>query len=253
MAELKIVSREPGAISFNYEEIKAEITEKAEEYAVAVYSSENIGAAKADRARLNKLKTMLNDERIKREKEFMKPFEEFKSQVADLVKIIEKPIAAIDKQVKAFEKAERLDKKGDCVEIFASITHPDWLDYTQIENPKWYNKTTSLASVKEEIQGILNKIDNELGMIMNFCPNSAIGIENYKRTLDVQKSLEIGKMAAEAQKKEEEKLPLPFAPDEDDEEEYPEWVSFRAYLTTKTAKMLASWMKLNGIKFEKGE
>ena len=49
-------------ILFNYEELRAEITQKTEIYKTLVYTDENIKSAKADKATLNKLKKALNDE-----------------------------------------------------------------------------------------------------------------------------------------------------------------------------------------------
>ena len=246
MAELKIVAREPGAISFNYEELKTEIEAKAKEYECAVYTADTIGDAKADRAKLNKLKTALNEERLKREREFMLPFMEFKSQVADLIQIIDKPIKAIDTQVKDFEAKEKEAKRSQIVSIFGGFPHPDWLAYEQIENQKWYNKSATMSSIEEEIGGAIQKVKSELDMIQNYCPNPSVGIANYKQTLDLKKSLELGRMAAE---EEQPKVTLPA----EAEYEEPEWVSFRAYLTPSMAKALNHFCKLNGIKIEKGE
>lgn len=58
----------PEKISFNYEELKAELTEKVAFYETLVYTDDQVKDAKADRATLNKLKKTLNDERIRREK-----------------------------------------------------------------------------------------------------------------------------------------------------------------------------------------
>ncbi len=254
MAELKVTTVQPGAISFNYEELKAEIVEKAQEYAAAVYTADNIGFAKADRAKLNKLKTVLNEERLKREREFMKPFAEFKEQIADLIKIIDEPIKAIDTQVKAFEENERLDKKGDCIEVFASIPHPEWLDYEQIENPKWYNKTTSLASVKTEITEKVLDIESGLGIIAEASADAIASLECYKRTLNLKEALDEGKKAYELSLKREamKQMAEPKADIQETDEEA-EWVSFRAFLTPTQAKALNGFCKLNGIKLEKGE
>lgn len=247
MAELKIVAQNTSTISFNYEELKGEILAKAQEYECAVYTADTIGDAKADRAKLNKLKTALNEERLKREREFMLPFMEFKSQVADLIQIIDKPIKAIDTQVKEFEAAEKEQKREKCAEIFFAYKNLDssieWLRYEQIENQKWYNKTASLSAIEEEIGGAIQKVKSELDMIANYCPNPAVGIANYKKTLDLKASLELGRMAAA-----EEAVP----PSESEAEEQ-EWISFRALLTPTQAKALNHFCKTNGIKIEKGE
>jgi Amt family ammonium transporter len=51
----------PAPITFNYEELKQEIVSLAEQYRGMVYTDEQIDIAKADKARLNKLKKALND------------------------------------------------------------------------------------------------------------------------------------------------------------------------------------------------
>ena len=251
MAELKIITREPGAISFNFEELKTEIESKTQEYEVAVYSAENIGAAKTDRAKLNKLKTTLNEERLKREREFMEPFMEFKNQVAELIRIIDKPIKAIDTQVKAFEEEEKNAKRTACIDAFNDIDHPDWLKYEQIENPKWYNKTTTMKDVKAEINNKLVVINSDLSIIKQASPDIVTSEEYYKLTLNLADSLSEGRRAVEIATKKEQmaKVTLPEGADEEEAE----WVSFKALLTPTLAKALAGFMKLNGIKFTKGD
>ena len=73
--ELKVNEYQlPEQILFNYEELKAELTEKVQHYETLVYTDDQIKEAKADRATLNKLKKALSDERIRREREYMQPF-----------------------------------------------------------------------------------------------------------------------------------------------------------------------------------
>ena len=84
--ELKISPyKKPEQICFNYEELKKMIIEKASLYESVVYTDEQIKSAKKDRANLNKFKKALNDERIKLENEYMTPFNEFKSQIKELL------------------------------------------------------------------------------------------------------------------------------------------------------------------------
>lgn len=78
--ELKIKEYQlPEAIDFNYQELKQELEEKITVYTNLVYSDDQIKLAKADRANLNKLKKALNDERIRREREYLEPFNTFKN------------------------------------------------------------------------------------------------------------------------------------------------------------------------------
>lgn len=65
----------PEKILFNYEELKRELTEKVSHYETLVYTDDQIKEAKADKAALNKLKKALNDERIRREREYIPALE----------------------------------------------------------------------------------------------------------------------------------------------------------------------------------
>ena len=137
----------------------------------------------------------------------------------------------------------------ECIAIFESLPHPEWLDYKQIENAKWYNKTASLSSVKEEIEAQINKVESEFESLANYSKSPVDAQEYYKRTLKFPDAMAEGQRIFDALQRKEQAVAQPVP----EEEEAHEWVSFRAYLTPTTAKMLAGWMKLNGIKFEKGE
>lgn len=87
--ELKVNEYQlPEQILFNYEELKAELTEKVQHYETLVYTDDQIKEAKADRATLNKLKKALSDERIRREREYMQPFNEFKSRINEILALL---------------------------------------------------------------------------------------------------------------------------------------------------------------------
>jgi len=246
MAEFKISVSKPGEISFNYEELKAEVSAKAAEYASFVYTPATIGDAKADRAKLNKLKTALNDERIRREKEFLQPFAEFKSQVNEIIKILEEPISAIDTQVKEMEANDKRDKRNSCMDVFLATDHPEWLTFEQIENPKWYNKTTSMASIKDEIEAKINHHIEEFNSLANYSASPFEAQEYYKRTLNFHDAMAEGQRVVEIAK-----AKAKLVENTEEDEDAPEWLAFEALVTPRTAKMLAGWCKLNGIKLRK--
>lgn len=108
----------PDMIDFNYEELKTELVQKTEMYKTVVYTDDQLKEAKADRALLNKTKTALNDERIRIQKIYMKPFDEFKAKVDDLIGTINSASAVIDKQIKEFEEKEKREKEKTIQEIF---------------------------------------------------------------------------------------------------------------------------------------
>lgn len=151
----------PEVISFNFEELKTELTDKVHLYETLVYTDEQIKEAKEDRASLNKLKKALNDERIRREKEYMLPFSRFKEQIAELIKIIDKASGAVDTQVKAFEEKQKEERRKNIQEFFDDIEllSFDWLKLEQIFDERWLNASVTMKAVKTELLARIEHIE----------------------------------------------------------------------------------------------
>lgn len=272
----------PSKIEFNYDELKREIAEKVEKYTNLVYTDQDIKQAKADKATLNKVKKALNDERIRREKEYMKPFNEFKSEINEIIQIIDKPIAIIDKQVKEAEEQKKQEKAHAIEQLFEEMAKPEWLTLGVIYNSKWLNATFSMKSVKEEIESRLEQINNDLATLSNLPEFGFEATEVYKSTLDINMAVNEGKRLAEIQKRKEEqerlkaeaearakaaaeeakrrkeqenarveelKKPEPATEAEErhcqEPEEEPEgkWVSFQAFVTVEKARQMMKALK----------
>lgn len=198
----------PEKISFNYEELKAELTEKVAFYETLVYTDDQVKDAKADRATLNKLKKTLNDERIRREKEYMQPFNEFKAQVNEIIGIIDKPIAVIDKQVKEFEDQKKANKQKDIEELFTSIGFQSFVTLDKIWDPKWLNASVSMKSIEEQMKAKMYEIGNGVFTLSRLPEFGFEATEIFRQTLDINKAIkeaqrmaEIAKAKAEAEAK----------------------------------------------------
>lgn len=203
MNELQVTAK-MGAISFNYDDIKAEVQRIADDYASAVYTEDFLTQAKEDRARLNKVKAALNDERLKREREFMAPFMEFKAQVNDLIAIINEPIALIDEQVKAFEEQKKAAKRAEIEAYFTGLEKPAFLDLVQIWDPKWLNVSVSIKQVRGQIDAAVEKIMNDLATLEKLPQFSFEATEVYKTCLDINKAIAEGQRLADIQRRKEE-------------------------------------------------
>ena len=190
----------PEKISFNYEELKAELTEKVAFYETLVYTDDQVKDAKADRATLNKLKKTLNDERIRREKEYMQPFNEFKAQVNEIIGIIDKPIAVIDKQVKEFEDQKKAKKQKDIEELFAGMGFQSFVTLEKIWDPKWLNASTSMKSIEEQMRSRMYQIGDDVLTLHNLPEFGFEATEVYKQTLDINKAIKEAQRMAEITK-----------------------------------------------------
>ena len=179
----------PESILFNYEELKAEITEKTKMYETLVYTDDQIKDAKADKAKLNKLKKTLNDERIRLEKEYLEPFNDFKSKINEIIRIIDKPVAVIDKQVKEFEDKKKQDKYDEIKVMWEELEHPSELTLEKIYDSKWLNASTSMKNIKDTMVAAVEKFKQDIATLSNLSEFGFEATEVYKSTLDVNKAL----------------------------------------------------------------
>ncbi len=196
----------PQEIRFNYDELKKELSEKVKLYETLVYSDDQIKSAKADRADLNRLKKALNDERIRREKEYMKPFNEFKAQINEIIGIIDNPVKLIDERIKDFEEQKKQEKKQKIEEYFGScMPHiPVWLHLPMIWDEKWLNASVSMKSIQEQIDVKNESIKSDIETLSNLPEFAFEAIETYKSTLDLNKSIAEGHRLSEMQKRKAE-------------------------------------------------
>ena len=190
----------PEAITFNYEELKQELTEKVSMYETLVYTDEQIKEAKAEKANLNKLKKVLNDERIRLEREYMQPFNDTKAKFNEIIAIIDKPVALIDQQVKEYEEKCKQDKLKKILEYFAEHNTHEFLSYDMIADPKWLNASTSMKSIQEAIDAKIEQIANDRDTLQNLPEFGFEATEVYKTTLDINKALNEGKRLSEIAK-----------------------------------------------------
>lgn len=256
----------PDAILFNFEELKTAITAKTEQYASIVYTDDNIKAAKEDRADLNRLKKALNDERIRRQKEYMKPFEAFKQQIDEIISIIEKPVLAIDRQIKEYEQIKQDEKRMLIEDMFKNMFFPEFVDLNQLWNPKWLNATTSMNQIEAELLKQKDDIIKNCQTLACLPNHSHEAVLFYQNTLDVAGALakvtELAEIEAKAKKMIEEEakrkeVENAFIPETEKEpvvttqapQEERKWIAFEALLTTQNARMLKSFFETNNITF----
>lgn len=85
MDELTLrVNQNPGTIELNFDELNEQMDKILAEYKGAVFTDESMDIAKAERASLRKLKKDVDHARIAAKKEWMKPLDDFESQMKKL-------------------------------------------------------------------------------------------------------------------------------------------------------------------------
>lgn len=135
----------------NLEALKAELIPKLEKYNNLVVTADSIKEAKADRAALNKLKTAIDDQRKEIKKQYLEPYNVLENQCKEVLALIDAPIQAIDKQIKAFDNIEENEKYTELTTAFAALEAPEWISLDTVLNPKWKNKTAKTDSLISEM------------------------------------------------------------------------------------------------------
>ena len=249
--ELKVQAPKNKPVVWNFEELKADLTTALAEYQSRVYTEDMLTEAKEDRAKLNKLKKAINDERIAREKEYMQPFNEFKAQAKELCDLIDTASSGIGEQLDAFEQkrqAEKMDAIRTTFDEIASLYPINFITLEMILNDKWLNKGTSDKAIAKEITEVFEKAIKDLEVI-NKMPKCAYEAEEaYKVCLDLNKALEEGERIAEIEaKKRQETAQEQY--DTSGEESIE--LSFKCKITLSQARLLKEFCDENKIKIER--
>lgn len=261
----------PAPMTFNYEELKQELLQKVSVYETMVYTEDQVKLAKTDRANLNRLKKALNDERIRREKEYMEPFNQFKAQISEIISIIDRPVALIDKQVKEYEEQQKAEKLEKIKAIWEDkVAENSDLHFEKILDPKWLNASVSMKSVQEAMNSKLEQIAKDIDVLTNM-PFAYEARECYLDTLDLARAVsEAHRLQAMAEKKaaiEAEKAKRNITPANSEnvaksfiedvekvkdqlDDPVRQWIGFQALLSVDEAKALGTWLKAMGIKYK---
>lgn len=195
--ELKILSPQEGGfvkeIRWNNEELKAEIAEKMQEYKSLAFTEETIKEAKADRAKLNKLRTAFEDERKRIKKMCMAPYDAFEKQVKELIALIDEPIRLIDGQIKEVEERRKVEKKGEILEFYESVigSLKGILPFDRVFHQEYLNVSKSMKSIKEEIQALIDRVNSDLDTIEGFGSKYELQIKDvYLKTLNLSVAMQ---------------------------------------------------------------
>ena len=187
-------------------------------YDISNYNDDNIEQAKKDKAALNKAAKSMNAKRLEFEKEFMKPFSEFKEVVSETVQLISECSLKIDNVVKQNEQAYKDTKKAAIIDYFEA-NNANLVDFNKIFKEAWLNKTVKEKNVFTDIDNILAGIESDIQTIESMPEDADVLRTYYLDTLNINNTIQYGsrlkeqreraKTAEEARKKaEEERLKM---------------------------------------------
>lgn len=264
----------PPQISFNFEEIKSELAGKLQVYQNMVVTESGIKEAKADRANLNKFKSALADSRKAVKAQWNQPLSDFEGKMKELERMVDEPIGAIDRQVKAYDEAKKQDKRQQ-IELFFEGAVGDLeevLPLSKIWNDRWLNATYPMKDIEKEIVERIRKTHSDIGIIVAMqLPCCDQMLSTYLETLDMSRAMEEKHKYEQAQKakaqaKQAEPAPSspaaqPVAeavvntPQETAREAAPELrvLDFRVWVTPEQMQALKAFLVQNHIRYGRVE
>ena len=145
-------------ISWNYAELKQQLEAGLANYKGLAYSDDQIGEAKKDRAKLNKLADAIDGKRKEMKALYLRPYEAFEAQAKELVGMVKATVREIDDQVKAYEAARKEEKLRAIQEQYRARIGDlaELAPYERLHNPRWLNATAGMGAICQELG---NKID----------------------------------------------------------------------------------------------
>lgn len=202
------------AVEWNYQEMRAELENKLSAYKGAVYTASQIPQAKKDRATLNKVRDQLDAARKELRAYFLAPYNEFESQMKELLGLVAETVEGIDAQVKAVEQKEKEEKQEAVRDIYIAWGKElcELVPLEKIQNPRWLNKTYTLAAIEDDIKTQFAKVRSALHSIegaveaeyrdtvrMVYLDSLDLGMALQKKTELAEQKAKMQRAAAERQ------------------------------------------------------
>lgn len=187
--ELVVSEKTLGSLTTNAKQIRDIVMANLPKYDISNYTDDNIDQAKKDKAALNKAAKALNAKRLEIEKEFMKPFGEFKEVISETVKLIGDCSDKIDVVVKQNEQQYK-DKKLSTIRTYFDGTNANLVDFNKVFKPEWLNKSASMKSVCNEIDAIFANVENELSTLQGFGGDFDVLRTYYMDTLNINNTIQ---------------------------------------------------------------
>ena len=196
----------PQSIDFNFEEVKAWLSENLAVYRNMVVTEDAIAAAKTDKAKIRKISSAISEQRIAVKKRYLEPYQVFEANMKELSGMCDEASKNIDDQLKKFDEQRKAQKRNDLLAFYQTQNAPAWLTFERIENPRWMNVTFSMDEAQKEITEKVNAVNADVESISGFDAEFTDEmLLEYKKTLNfsgaIQRGNELRRMKQEREQR----------------------------------------------------
>lgn len=249
----------------NFEELRKELAGKLEFYNTLVVTEDGVRQAKADRADLNRIRKAIDQRRKDIKKAYFLPYQTIEDECKALTAMLDKPIAAIDKQLQAFDERALQEKRNDLEEYFRSVNTMEFVSPDDVISPKWRNKTEKTDNLKEQIKEKIFQLKTDFDYLKNMYSDSGLWTAIFRKFTETKSGEQTLAYAVELERTEKRLngavadgkisnavTPVTHQTAVTDNSERSQTLSgvFRVTCTAVQLKNLRDFMKSNGISFE---
>lgn len=258
----------------NVEDNIAEAKEYAlnlkEYYSKLVFTEDQIGEAKEERASINKVIKKIADYRKNIIAEFKKPIELFETTAKETEKILKETADFVDVQVKNYEEQEKQEKREQINAIYEHLMSEESIseivNLDMLFDERYLNKTYKIDDVEKDLSNKIKKIvsdinsikdlesEYEVSLINNYLQNYDLGsvITENKRLQELKQTTQKVKEKQEEILKEKINEMLTEEIKTEDIDPIKEYV-LRIKAPLSKQKQLRQFLELNKMDFEKIE
>lgn len=196
------------SIDANFAECEAALTEMLAPYKTMVVTEDAVAGAKADRARIRKVASRIDDARKEVKRVYSEPLRLFEEKCKRLTGICAEADANLDGQIKAFEEKRKEEKIAELRRYFdANVGEAsDYIHFDAIYNKRWENVTYSEEQahidIQREIAGCISAV-NAIRTLRS--PFETALLDYYRQTRDLAAVLAKNEQYIRAQELEEKR------------------------------------------------
>lgn len=184
--DLMITSKQvtPAKIDYDIEKIKAKTKADYDYFKQELISAKDEKELKAVRAELNKYIKNANDSRKAIKKELTAPITQFEKDFKSVESQFDPLQEEVKNKIKEIEEATKENKRQQIEQIEGYDSYVEFYGF----DDSWYNKTTTIKLITDQISEGLNQLDKATKSIENTA--DLLQFKDYQRYIDLLKQYE---------------------------------------------------------------
>lgn len=201
-------------LTANFDEMEVELEAFVEPYEKVLVTEDSISLAKSDRAKLRSVASHIDSYRKSVKNIYQTPLKEFEERCKKLTAIIDRGTLNLDSQVKEYENKVKEEKYFNLQQYFggvqANMKYPEYVEWMDIRNDKWGNKTYDAEQAKRDIDLACFNVDHDVQSIVDLKSEFEITLlDNYKKSHLLYETLQMNdRLMADKKRKEEQQKRL---------------------------------------------